>query len=126
MPSFPRGHLLIYLPPSPVFRNSLRQRAFALHNSRKFRALPTNLCHRVRMPPECETMELYLVQHGAAKTEAEDPQRSLTEEGMRTVERMGEHLDMNTLRRRSSIADPNLRRLQAKILQRTHRCRYAN
>src|SRR5437899_6435586 len=23
MPSFPRGHLLIYLPPSPVFRNSL-------------------------------------------------------------------------------------------------------
>ncbi len=37
-------------------------------------------------------MELYLVQHGAAKTEAEDPQRSLTEEGMRTVERIGEHL----------------------------------
>src|SRR5438552_11408242 len=103
MPSFPRGHLLIYLPPSPVFRNSLRQRAFALHNSRKFRALPTNLCHRVRMPPECETMELYLVQHGAAKTEAEDLQRSLTEEGMRTVERMGEHLDMNTLRRRPPL-----------------------
>src|SRR5436309_14137583 len=28
MPSFPRGHLLIYLPPSPVFRNSLCRRAF--------------------------------------------------------------------------------------------------
>src|SRR5437667_10966303 len=28
MPSFPRGHLLIYLPPSPVFRNGLSPRAF--------------------------------------------------------------------------------------------------
>src|SRR6266700_7696813 len=28
MPSFPRGHLLIYLPPSPVFRNSLSRGAF--------------------------------------------------------------------------------------------------
>jgi phosphohistidine phosphatase len=37
-------------------------------------------------------MELYLVQHGASKSEAEDPQRSLTEEGKRTAERMGEHL----------------------------------
>jgi len=33
-------------------------------------------------------MRLYLVQHGAAKPESEDPQRSLTEEGRRTVERM--------------------------------------
>jgi phosphohistidine phosphatase len=37
-------------------------------------------------------MAIYLVQHGAAKAEAEDPQRSLTDEGRRTVERMGEHL----------------------------------
>jgi phosphohistidine phosphatase len=37
-------------------------------------------------------MELYLVQHGASKSEAEDPQRGLTEEGKRTVERMGEYL----------------------------------
>ena|SRR5215471_20524079 len=37
-------------------------------------------------------MTIYLVQHGAAKTEAEDPQRSLTGEGRRTVERVGEHL----------------------------------
>jgi phosphohistidine phosphatase len=37
-------------------------------------------------------MELYLVQHAAAKTDAEDPQRSLTDEGMRAVERMGKHL----------------------------------
>lgn len=37
-------------------------------------------------------MAIYLVQHGAAKAEAEDPQRSLTDEGRRTVERIGEHL----------------------------------
>ncbi len=37
-------------------------------------------------------MRLYLVQHGAAKSEAEDPQRGLTEEGRRTVERMTEFL----------------------------------
>lgn len=35
-------------------------------------------------------MELYLVQHGAAKSEAEDPQRGLTDEGRRRVERMAE------------------------------------
>lgn len=33
-------------------------------------------------------MELYLVQHGAAKSEAEDPERALTDEGRRTVERV--------------------------------------
>jgi phosphohistidine phosphatase SixA len=32
-------------------------------------------------------MQLYLVQHGAAKNEAEDPQRRLTAEGTLTVER---------------------------------------
>ncbi|MBZ5615877.1 MAG: histidine phosphatase family protein [Acidobacteriia bacterium] len=37
-------------------------------------------------------MAIYLVQHGAARAEAEDPQRSLTGEGRRTVERIGEHL----------------------------------
>jgi len=37
-------------------------------------------------------MQLYLVQHGAAKSEAEDPQRSLTEEGQRTVERLTDFL----------------------------------
>ena len=37
-------------------------------------------------------MAIYLVQHGAAKTEAEDPQRGLTDEGRRTVERVGDHL----------------------------------
>ncbi len=35
---------------------------------------------------------LYLVQHGAAKAEAEDPKRGLTDEGRRTVERMAEFL----------------------------------
>ena len=35
---------------------------------------------------------LYLVQHGAAKTEAEDPQRGLTDEGRRAVARMADFL----------------------------------
>jgi phosphohistidine phosphatase SixA len=37
-------------------------------------------------------MRLYLVQHGAAKTEAEDPQRGLTDEGRQTVERIAQFL----------------------------------
>jgi len=37
-------------------------------------------------------MHLYLVQHGAAKTDIEDPQRSLADEGRRTVEAVAEHL----------------------------------
>ena len=37
-------------------------------------------------------MRLYLVQHGAAKSEQEDPQRGLTDEGRRTVERIAELL----------------------------------
>ncbi len=35
---------------------------------------------------------LYLVQHGEAKTEAEDPERSLTDEGRQAVERMADFL----------------------------------
>ncbi len=37
-------------------------------------------------------MALYLVQHGAAKSESEDPVRPLTEEGRRVVERVAEFL----------------------------------
>lgn len=37
-------------------------------------------------------MELYLVQHGMAKSEAEDPSRGLTPEGRRDVERVAEFL----------------------------------
>lgn len=37
-------------------------------------------------------MQLYLVQHGAAKSEAEDPQRGLTDQGRRTVERVADFL----------------------------------
>jgi len=33
-------------------------------------------------------MHFYLVQHGAAKPESEDPERPLTDEGRRTVEKM--------------------------------------
>lgn len=35
-------------------------------------------------------MELYLVQHGEARPEAEDPGRGLTEEGAESAKRMGE------------------------------------
>jgi phosphohistidine phosphatase len=37
-------------------------------------------------------MHIYLVQHGASKSEAEDPERRLTDEGNRIVERMADHL----------------------------------
>lgn len=37
-------------------------------------------------------MQLYLVQHGASKSETEDPQRGLTDEGRRVVEHMAEYL----------------------------------
>jgi phosphohistidine phosphatase len=37
-------------------------------------------------------MHLYLVQHGAAKSEAEDPRRGLTDEGRRDVERIAHSL----------------------------------
>ena len=39
-----------------------------------------------------EMTHLYLVQHGAAKAEAEDPKRGLTAEGRHDVERMAEFL----------------------------------
>jgi phosphohistidine phosphatase len=42
-------------------------------------------------------MQLYLAQHGAAKNEAEDPQRSLTIEGTKTVEGMAKYLSSLTL-----------------------------
>ena len=37
-------------------------------------------------------MQLYLVQHGVAKNETEDPQRALTDEGRRVVEYMAQYL----------------------------------
>ena len=37
-------------------------------------------------------MQLYLVQHGASKSETEDPQRPLTDEGRRVVEHMAQYL----------------------------------
>src|SRR3989454_11305979 len=43
-------------------------------------------------------MELYLVQHGAAKSESEDPARPLTEDGRQTVERVAEFLAARAVR----------------------------
>jgi phosphohistidine phosphatase len=37
-------------------------------------------------------MYLYLVQHGASKSEAEDPRRGLTDDGRRVVNDVAEHL----------------------------------
>lgn len=37
---------------------------------------------------EEHVMELYLVQHGECRSEAEDPERSLTEQGAQQVRRM--------------------------------------
>lgn len=37
-------------------------------------------------------MQLYLVQHGASKSESEDPQRGLTDEGRRGVGHMAQYL----------------------------------
>jgi phosphohistidine phosphatase len=37
-------------------------------------------------------MHLYLVQHGAAKSEAEDPHRGLSDDGRRSVERVAHYL----------------------------------
>lgn len=37
-------------------------------------------------------MQLYLVQHGAAKTETEDPERPLSDDGRRTVEQLADYL----------------------------------
>lgn len=37
-------------------------------------------------------MYVYLVQHGASKSEAEDPRRGLTDEGKRAVNEVAEHL----------------------------------
>lgn len=39
-------------------------------------------------------MQLYLVQHGASKSENEDPQRSLTDDGRQAVEQMAAHLSL--------------------------------
>jgi phosphohistidine phosphatase len=44
-----------------------------------------------------QVRHLYLVQHGAAKAEAEDPKRGLTDQGRQTVERMAEFLSTVTL-----------------------------
>lgn len=43
-------------------------------------------------------MQVYLVQHGAAKNEAEDPQRRLTAEGTKTVVGIAEYLSSLRLR----------------------------
>ena len=39
-------------------------------------------------------MQLYLVQHGAAKSESGDPESSLTKEGRKTVEQMADYLSL--------------------------------
>lgn len=62
-------------------------------------------------------MELYLVQHGPAKPEAEDPQRPLTEEGRLAVERLATFLSQLRTRIRRIEHSGKLRAQQtAEIL----------
>lgn len=62
-------------------------------------------------------MQLYLVQHGAAKSEAEDPQRGLTDEGRKTVEQTAEFLEPLNLSIQSIEHSEKLRARQtAEIL----------
>ena len=62
-------------------------------------------------------MRLYLVQHGAAKSEAEDPQRILTAEGSKTVEDMAQYLSQVTLHvDRIEHSDKQRARQTAEIL----------
>ena len=37
-------------------------------------------------------MDIYLIQHAESKSKEEDPARPLTDEGRRTIEKVGEHL----------------------------------
>ena len=43
-------------------------------------------------------MDLYLVQHGEAKSEAEDPERPLTDQGIETVRKMASWADQVALK----------------------------
>jgi len=38
------------------------------------------------------TLDIYLIQHAESKSKEEDPARPLTDEGRRTIEKVGEHL----------------------------------
>jgi len=62
-------------------------------------------------------MQLYLVQHGAAKSEAEDPERSLTAEGTNAVERIAKYLSSRRLEvGRIEHSDKQRARQTAEIL----------
>jgi phosphohistidine phosphatase len=62
-------------------------------------------------------MHLYLVQHGAATPETENPQRLLTNEGRRTVEGVAEHLSrMGVALGRIEHSDKPRARQTAEIL----------
>ncbi len=45
-------------------------------------------CFKIRQVGVTRDMELFLVQHGEAKSETEDPERPLTDRGAETVVRM--------------------------------------
>ncbi len=68
----------------------------------------------VKSQGEAEPMHIYLVQHGAAKTEAEDAQHGLTDKGRHTSERMAEFLAalglaLDRIERRVKLRAPNSR-----------------
>lgn len=62
-------------------------------------------------------MKLYLVQHGEAKSEAEDPQRSLTDHGRKEVERVAQAANRLRLHPSKTYHSGKLRAMQtAEIL----------
>ncbi len=57
-------------------------------------------------------MLLYLVRHGEAKREEEDPQRGLTEEGLKNARRMAEFLSFMDTRLDAIIHSPKKRAIE--------------
>ncbi len=54
-------------------------------------------------------MEVYLVQHGEAKSKEEDPERPLSEKGKADVEKMAKHLSSIGLEIHGILRSPKLR-----------------
>ncbi len=76
---------------SKIFRKArIRNRGFS--DGLLVQSSPVGYNSRKHLERRRVLTQLYLVQHGATKSEAEDPRRGLTEEGQRTVERMANFL----------------------------------
>src|SRR5438477_9800872 len=91
MPSFARGHLLIYLPPSPVFRNSLQLALFGGVQRQ-------SVCYRRRV------LGLGLIWRlaGGRKTSSAEGRPATVNAGQKEVERKGHQHPVLSLTERAS------------------------